>query len=393
MHPFTQTLAAPIGVVYDSFTTATRLSEWFCYDAQLEVVPEGRFYAYWREGKFYAMGEYLEVFPNEKLRLKWSDCDGNTGNLEIRFATQDTGTTVEATYDFEIGSRLRNLWERALLSLKSTLERGYHMDALERPMLGVIIGAQIDADNAERFGVPVHHGVLLEGVLTGLSAESAGLQRGDVIANVDGQEITDATVLPNITRAHKAGDTLEVVYYRGATRHSARMELKPRPLQPEVDSLETFAAQIQAYKSEVLRELDDVVRDFTEEETRFKPAPNAWSAQEVIAHLINTERDTQTMIASLENGNELEVFTGNMDARVRATVRRYPTMTALVAALKDTHAETVDLVRHLPEHFLLRKAHVVRVQQNAEFDPSHTRRHFTQMQRAVAAARASAVPA
>ncbi|NJK44993.1 MAG: PDZ domain-containing protein, partial [Pleurocapsa sp. SU_196_0] len=250
-----------------------------------------------------------------------------------------------------------------------------------------------NADNAERFGVPVHHGVLLEGVLTGLSAQSAGLQRGDVIASVSGQDITDVQVLPNITRTHKAGDALEVVYYRGTTRHDAHMELKPRPLQPEADSLETLGAQIQAHKSAVLRELDDVVRDFTEDEARFKPAPNAWSAQEVLAHLINTERDTQTMIASLENGNELEVFTGNMDARVRATVRRYPTTAALVTALKDTHAETVELVRSLPEHFLLRKAHVVRVQQNAEFDPSHTRHHFAQMQRAVAAARANAVPA
>jgi hypothetical protein len=392
MTTFTQTLTAPINVVYDSFTTATRLAEWLCFDAQLEVVSEGRFYAYWRDPKFYAMGEYLTVIPNEKLRLTWSDTEGNAGVLEITFSAQDA-TTVAITYDVEIGSRLRGLWERALLSLKSTLERGYHMDALERPMLGVILGTQINADNAETFGVPVPHGVLLEGVMTGLSASSAGLQRGDVIVNVDGQDITGAQVLPGITQTHKAGDTLEVVYYRGTTRYDARMELRPRPLQPEVDSLETFAAQIHAYKSEVLRELDDVVRDFTDEEAGFKPAPNAWSAQEVIAHLINTERDTQTMIASLENGNELEVFTGNMDARIRATVRRYPTMTALVTALKDTHAETVELVRHLPEHFLLRKAHVVRVQQNAEFDPSHTRRHFTQMQRAVAAARASTVPA
>lgn len=47
-------------VVFDSFTTDTRLSEWFCQNAQIEMRPEGRFYAYWSNPKFYVMGEILE---------------------------------------------------------------------------------------------------------------------------------------------------------------------------------------------------------------------------------------------------------------------------------------------------------------------------------------------
>jgi uncharacterized protein YndB with AHSA1/START domain len=390
---FTQTIDMPVNVVYDSFTTATRLAEWFCYDAQLEVNEGGRFYAYWRDPKFYAMGEYLEVKPKERLSLKWTDLEGNTGTLEINFSELNEGTQVTAEYDAPIGSNLEDIWQRGMKALKVTTERGYHPNDLERPMLGVLVGATINAENAAQFNVPVTHGIAIQGALEGLSAAAAGLRRGDVLVSADGQDLKEAQTLPSITRAHKAGDTIEIVYYRDGERHAIPLELKSRPLHPAPVSLIDLAAQIEPRKAEVMRELDALVATFTEEEARFKPASNAWSANEVIAHLVNTERDTQTMIASLENGNELEVFTGNMDARVRATVNRYPSKAALVQALKDTHLETLEMIRNLPDHFLQRRFHVVRVQQNAEFDPAHTRQHFGQMQRAVDAARANTVPA
>jgi hypothetical protein len=213
------------------------------------------------------------------------------------------------------------------------------------------------------------------------------------LVSADGQDLVEVQTLPNITRARKAGDTIPLTFYRDGERHELPLELKSRPLHPTPSNLNDLVAQIAPRKAEVMRELEALTATFSEDEARFKPAPNAWSANEVIAHLINTERDTQTMIASLENGNELEVFTGNMDARVRATTHRYQNTQALVRALNDTHLETLELIRNLPAHFLNRKFHVVRVQQNAEFDPVHTRHHFAQMQRAVDAARANALPA
>jgi predicted RecB family endonuclease len=126
----------------------------------------------------------------------------------------------------------------------------------------------------------------------------------------------------------------------------------------------------------------------SERDASAKPDPKRWSANEVIAHLINTECDAQTYIASLVVGTEPEVFSGNLDARVAATARRYGTTAALLKALQDTHAETGEMIRHLPEAFLERRASLVRLQLSAQVAAFHTRHHFPQITRALQDARA-----
>jgi membrane-associated protease RseP (regulator of RpoE activity) len=255
-------------------------------------------------------------------------------------------------------------------------------------MLGVMAGAIITAANAAAHKVPVEYGVVVSGVVPGHAAERAGLQANDVIVRFDGLDVRpQERNLFAVLAQRKVGDVIEVEYVRDGQVQTVQVELMSRPMF-DYPSLAELADQMVQPFIEANRELEALFAGVSEHDANAKPDPERWSANEVVAHLINTERDAQTFIASLAVGTELEVFSGNLDARVAATARRYGTTAALLKALKDTHAETSEMIRQLPKAFLERRASVVRLQLSAQVAAFHTRHHFAQITRALQDARA-----
>jgi hypothetical protein len=68
----------------------------------------------------------------------------------------------------------------------------------------------------------------LQTVPQNTGAAEAGLQPGDVILKVDGQEIRDFSELTMHVYSHKPGDVLQVVYQRGVATQEVSIKLKPR---------------------------------------------------------------------------------------------------------------------------------------------------------------------
>jgi len=64
----------------------------------------------------------------------------------------------------------------------------------------------------------------------GTPAYQAGLDVGDVILSIDGQEATNASVIDQVTKAHKPGDVVEIKYqYRGEIK-STRLTFAENPV-------------------------------------------------------------------------------------------------------------------------------------------------------------------
>lgn len=64
----------------------------------------------------------------------------------------------------------------------------------------------------------------------GTPAYEAGLDVGDVILSIDGQEATNASVIDQVTKAHKPGDVVEIKYqYRGENK-STRLTFAENPV-------------------------------------------------------------------------------------------------------------------------------------------------------------------
>lgn len=92
---------------------------------------------------------------------------------------------------------------------------------VEYPYLGVRY-QQITPALAAVYGLPVGNGLFIHDVERGSAAAQAGLQRGDIVTNIDGVPLDEEHSLVNVLMRHKVGDVVGVTIYRG----SQRLELK-----------------------------------------------------------------------------------------------------------------------------------------------------------------------
>ena len=72
-------------------------------------------------------------------------------------------------------------------------------------------------------------GVLVLGVNEDTAAEEAGLQTGDVILSVDGDEVGSTTGLHEVLADFEPGDEVELVYMRDKQQKTATVELGESP--------------------------------------------------------------------------------------------------------------------------------------------------------------------
>ena len=122
---------------------------------------------------------------------------------------------------------------------KAVLDDFARFGRVRRPSLDIVT-FPIGPDVAEQIGLPADYGVLIQRVLPGGAAEKAGLhggtQRlfqgnepvilgGDLIVGIEGQEVQSLQDLSGALNAHKAGETIHVIIYRGTRRLSVPVTL------------------------------------------------------------------------------------------------------------------------------------------------------------------------
>ena len=110
---------------------------------------------------------------------------------------------------------------------------------VDHPLLGVL-GRSVTPAMKKQFGLPVQRGVLVERIVPGSGAESAGLRGrtsqvvvagesyqlgGDLIVKAGGQVIVSIDRLRELVSEHRPGETLSVEFYRGDERRSVDVKL------------------------------------------------------------------------------------------------------------------------------------------------------------------------
>lgn len=93
-----------------------------------------------------------------------------------------------------------------------------------RPQLGVQVH-DLNADLAAYFKAKAGEGVLVLEVNDDSPAAKAGLKAGDVLAKIDGEQISDYASLIELLADYDDGDEVEVEYLRDGRRQSAKVEL------------------------------------------------------------------------------------------------------------------------------------------------------------------------
>lgn len=387
---------APASQVYEAFTSSIALQYWFADFAEIDPREEGRFYAWWNEG-FYAGGLVSKLKENEKLSFTWHGLgEPHPTKVIISLSESENNTTISIKHkkigvgkDWEKHTeQIKDGWNTALANLKSVLETGYDKRIYDQPMLGVITQAFVDEKMIEELNLPVETGHKIADVIPDMGAKAAGLQGNDVIHSINGHALKSFPDFRQALSGIIAGDKVEVVFYRGSEKHTVQMELsgRPKPVIPKTAAeLSKNAAKVY---QEVNEELEAIFDGVSDEEAAKRPAPEEWSAKEVLAHLIYSERWLHLAI-TCHTGNQRSGGFSN-DQGMHAAIANAYSLKELITELKLCVNITIAALEALPESFIADKRRVTVLANYVDQQgfALHTRSHFDQIKTALEAAKA-----
>jgi hypothetical protein len=242
--------------------------------------------------------------------------------------------------------------------------------------------------------VPAAEGVRISNAMPGMGAAEAGLRANDILVTVEGQTVTDFPTLVNAYRGKRAGDVVEIGYYRGHDYHSGKMRLSGRWL-PEIPPTPAELGEaVGEMNVRLMAELREVMGGVPEEQANARPDGHEWSALEVIGHLVVNERETHVWLADMINDDERvsDRYTNatSVPARIDAVVRVRPTVEGMLTAVAEALAETEAMLSLLPPETVAHRGNYWRIGHNVLQNDNHWLEHMEQIKAALAAARQAA---
>ena len=151
--------------------------------------------------------------------------DGRVFGVVVPASNRAEGETAGVdTYDGGIGFAI------AIDSAKPILQQiqdGEGSITPDTPRLGVSTVPLDTVGSAarERLGIETDEGAFVVDVTPGSGAEDAGLEQGDVIIAVDGEEITSNERLGEIIREREPGDSIEIEIERGGEEQTLTAQI------------------------------------------------------------------------------------------------------------------------------------------------------------------------
>jgi len=393
---FVTTISAPVEQVYAAFGNSIALESWFADFAEVVLSENDRFYCWWNVG-YYASGIFTKIIENEQIAFTWNGLgEPNETQVDIFFTEKDGVTEVKIEHgDIGTGTEWAERvtayergWKTGLENLKSVMETGLDKRIYDRPMLGIMPGNLVDEEKAAELKLPVSYGVILQGTVDGMGAEAAGLQGSDVIVSLNKHELKSYQDFAPALGDSKAGDLVEVIFYRVGEKHTVPMELSRRQIpDTPANAVELGDAAAKTY-AEVAQERDVLFKGVTEEEASARPAPEEWSAKETLVHLLYTERWLHLSISCNVSGQRSGGFANQLEL-IAAMADTYP-LKELLAELTRSEQVTVASIKALPDDFVADKRKFLGFAYGSgQGFALHTRLHFDQIKAAIKAARAS----
>lgn len=158
-----------------------------------------------------AKGRPLTISDRQYKNLLQTDAainPGNSGGPLLNMAGEVIGINTAVSSDAQgIGFAIPTSTIKDVL--KDLIEKG----KVVRPYLGVYLET-IDSESAKYYGLQIDKGVLIGDVVSGTPADKAGLQRGDIITEVNGKAVKTGDELQEIVQKSKVNATLTLKFIR-----------------------------------------------------------------------------------------------------------------------------------------------------------------------------------
>lgn len=107
---------------------------------------------------------------------------------------------------------------------------------VKRPYIG-IAGQAIDESITEIYGLPA--GISVQSVEENSPAQSAGIQKGDIITKIEGKEVKTVSELNKIKYTYKIGDTVTLTILRNGQEQDIKVKLGEEPIEENKESSTT----------------------------------------------------------------------------------------------------------------------------------------------------------
>jgi uncharacterized protein YndB with AHSA1/START domain len=385
-------------LAFEAVTKASELREWFSDEAWTEVKAGGRYEVRWNQG-YRSEGTFTKLDPPRRAAVTWQGT-GEPGKTTVEFtveAADDGGVTLTVIHGgFGAGeewdaavAEAEKGWAGGLDNLKSTLETGVDLRLARQPFLGINLDL-LTPERAAKEGIAAEQGIYVQGTVEGSGARAAGLGQGDVIVALGGAETPGFAELGAALRAHQAGDMVEVALVRGQEKETVQVTLGSRS-QPEVpEDAEALAGLLAKGHDAVSAELEAAVEGVTEDEAAQQPADGEWSVKQILAHLSEGERAFHVFLVNMAINGWLDagpIYPDQILGRLEAVLDVTPTLPGLVERFTTDQAETVAIIRRLPETTMIHRARFHRIGQFAIYGPDHTREHIEQIKETIKAVR------
>lgn len=151
---------------------------------------------------------------------------GNSGGPLVNLAGDVIGITSLKLVDTQVEGMGFAIPIEDAMNYVDVLAQG---KTIERPLVGVQILDLTNKYALYRYGInidsSIKSGVILVKVNSGYPASDSGLKDGDIITNIDGNDITTVSEFKYELYKHSIGDTIEVTYYRDGKESKTKLKL------------------------------------------------------------------------------------------------------------------------------------------------------------------------
>jgi S1-C subfamily serine protease len=145
---------------------------------------------------------------------------GNSGGPLVNAAAEVVGITTQVIRGTAEGLGFAISIDTAKPIIEELIASG----RVERGVLGIRL-INITPEIAEEFELPVESGVGIGPIDPTGPAAQAGLQTGDILVRIAGEDVNNSGDLIRILTEHKGGETVKVEYYRDSQRQEVDVTL------------------------------------------------------------------------------------------------------------------------------------------------------------------------